>query len=81
MKAYQCDRCGAFFTDDDFKEDWVIKHPRDTEPGFDYIMTGAPNRQCVVIDLCPRCTKTINNWLNDGGASHEILSIPINNLL
>lgn len=81
MKAYQCDRCGAFFTDDDFKEDWVIKHPRDTEPGFDYIMTGAPNRQCVVIDLCPRCTKTINNWLNDGGESYEILSIPINNLL
>lgn len=63
-KAYKCDRCGSYFTDEDIGEDWSYQHPRDTEKAFDTVYLCACNGKRVAIDLCPVCAKELDDWLN-----------------
>ena len=63
-EAYKCDRCGSYFTNKDFGEDWLYQHPIDTEKAFDMVYLGGTHRQKVAIDLCPKCAKEFNDWLN-----------------
>ena len=66
-KAYRCDRCGTYYTYDDFDAEYMIKHPREEKPGYDYVYLAAKVKNPIKVDLCPKCTKAINKWLNTKG--------------
>ena len=51
MKAYQCDRCGKFFSHlkKDTKEPWIF-------------VTGSRTSTNYVKDLCEECQKEFEDW-------------------
>ena len=50
MKAYQCDRCGEFYSDND-----LPPYIPDIVPSF---------RSGCKLDLCPSCIDHFNTWLH-----------------
>lgn len=53
MTAYECDRCGALFKREHMVETRIVKKKPICNGGFYYL------------DLCPRCQKEFENWLDE----------------
>ena len=54
--AKKCDRCGNFYTQDDFLND--------KEENWRYAVVYDPHPYASVTkDLCPRCLKDLKKWL------------------
>lgn len=68
MKAFRCDRCGAFYDKDAYSEiDRVVKLPYGSNSEVKVIGISAKYLyDCtgVLIDICPKCIKELKNWLS-----------------
>ena len=52
MQAYKCDRCGKFYTDNDYSKN--------------YYVTKTPNIPANCLDLCNDCYGELHEWLKSG---------------
>lgn len=59
--AKQCDRCGCMYSrkEANMFEDYVKQ------------VCGIPRNQLIhmYVDLCPKCTESLEKWFDDGGES------------
>lgn len=51
MKAYKCDRCGAYFTKWVAPEKIIVK-----------MISSPMTKSEDYVDICPDCQKTLDNW-------------------
>ena len=68
MKAFRCDRCGAFYDKDAYSEiDRVVKLPYGSNSEVKVIGISAKYLyDCtgVLIDICPKCIEELKMWLS-----------------
>ena len=66
MKAYKCDRCGKFYSQEDH-ENAILYMEEKYSLMYLYITT-PPGRNAkpydYTYDLCPNCTMALAEWLN-----------------
>lgn len=68
MKAFRCDRCGAFYDKAAYSAiDRVVKLPYVSDSKVEVVGISAKylyDRTGVLIDICPKCIEELKIWLS-----------------
>lgn len=59
MKAYKCDRCGAYYDTNDYI--WVPSLVKNIHLCYEWDMS----EKITMIHLCPECLEKFANWFTD----------------
>lgn len=72
-KAFQCDRCGEFFSPSQIKEKekFTTIHGYGSQTAYDYRVNQCWDSQIEDVHLCPGCSKDFKYFMSGGNPDDE----------